>query len=450
MKISATLYLNSKSSRDVKEVDCLVPIRLGRVMNNSELTLGDALSLSNVIGAVRRSGQISRPELHKATGLSRTLISKYSDRAISLNVLHQGALGVSTGGRTPRILQFNPKAGAILVAELGVSGMSLAISDLGGELTEIIELEGDISLGPESVLLNVEKTFDRIIAKTKVDIWGIGIGLPGPVEFASGIAISPPIMPGWDRYPVRDRLSKIYNVPVWVDNDVNLMALGTKVKNRHEKYHEFIYIKIGSGIGAGIFTNGLLHRGAQGCAGDIGHIRVEEASQIICRCGNLGCLEAIAGGFALGREANDAVTKNESKFLSNQLMINRVLDARDVIEGAKSGDKWCVDAITRAGHQVGKSLATLVNFHNPSVIVIGGGISAAGDQLLASIRETVFQRSLPLATRDLEIRLGEAADRMGLIGATEMVISELFKPESLKQWINLGYPDSTFQYSHEK
>lgn len=421
-------------------------IFVGVIMAKIDFSRDEAYSLALIIAAVRRVSVTSRPEVLRTTGLSRTLVSKYIDATISLNLLKEGELGVSTGGRAPRLLQFNAAAGAVLVAELGASGMSIAISDLRGDLTEIIELDSDIGLGPEKVLLEVEKAFDGIVAKTKKNIWGIGIGLPGPVEFATGIPMSPPIMPGWDRYPVRQRLSEKYNVPVWVDNDVNLMALGEVAKNHDKKYNELIYIKMGSGIGAGILTHGQLHRGAQGCAGDIGHIAVSEATDIVCRCGNVGCLEAMAGGLALGRDAAEAAEKGASKFLSDRLKSNKTVGARDVIDGAKSGDKWCVDAITGAGRQVGKILATLVNFHNPSLIVIGGGVSAAGDQLLASIRETVFRRSLPLATRDLEIRLGEAADRTGLIGAAEMVITELFEPESLKQWVNTGYPDSTLEH----
>lgn len=415
-------------------------------MSVSSLNQEDANTLALLIDAARRIGTTSRPELQRVTGLSRTLATKYIDAAIAIDLLREGDFGASTGGRAPRLLTFNAAAGAILVAELGASGMSIGLSDLSGNLTELVELERDISIGPDKILLTVEKTFDRIIAKTKSKIWGIGIGLPGPVEFATGIPMSPPIMPGWDRYPVRKRLAEKYDVPVWVDNEVNLMALGEVGKKSDKKYSDLIYIKMGSGIGAGLLTHGRLHRGAQGCAGDIGHTEVAEATNVVCRCGNVGCLEALAGGLAIARDALVAAEKGESKFLKSRLKTNKKITARDVIEGAKSGDKWCVDAITYAGHQVGKILATLVNFHNPSLVVIGGGVSAAGDQLLASIRETVLRRSLPLATRDLEIRLGQSADASGLRGAAEMAISELFTPSLIMQWVEVGHPDSSLKH----
>ena len=195
---------------------------------------------------------------------------------------------------------------------------------------------------------------------------------------------------------------------------------------------------MGSGIGSGIISKGKLHRGAQGCAGDIGHIAVAEPTNIICRCGNVGCLEAIAGGVALARDANEAAVNSLSPYLQQQLEDNGSVTGRDVTQGALRGDNWCVEAITAAARQVGKILATLVNFHNPSVIVIGGGLSSAGNLLLASIRQTVYSRSLPLATRDLEIRLGDNSDSSGLRGAAEMILSELFSPFILTGVRGLG------------
>ena len=419
---------------------------LGVVMSENFIAHEEAESLARVIQVVRRLAETSRPEVARLTGFSRTLVSKYIDTTIDLGLLEEGTLGVSTGGRAPRLLKFNADAGVILIVELGARGMSFALSDLSGKLSEITEVDGDIGLGPEKVLLKIESAFEKIIAKSKKEIWGIGIGLPGPVEFVAGIPMSPPIMPGWDRYPVRERLSKKFNAPVWVDNDVNLMALGEVAKNHERKYNELIYIKIGSGIGAGILTHGGLHRGAQGCAGDIGHIAVAGVTNVVCRCGNVGCLEAVAGGIAISRDALLAAENGESKFLRDRLKVNKKIEASDVIDGAKSGDKWCVDSINAVGQQVGKILATLVNFYNPSLIVIGGAISNVGDQLLASIRETVFKRSLPLATRDLEIRIGTDSNSTGLIGAAEMVISELFSASILKQWVLQGSPQLPVNY----
>jgi len=408
-------------------------------MPKFKLSTNDAGILAEVISQVRFSGQTSRPKIVRQTGFSRTLANKHIEIGLAAGLLTEGELGVSTGGRVPRLLEFNPRAGTILLAQLGASGFSVAVADLSGIVSEIETRIQAISSGPEEVLSQVEKAFDAAVIKFKIkNVVGIGIGLPGPVEFANGIPISPPIMPGWDRYPVRNRLAKKYNAPVWVDNDVNLMALGEHSLTQEKSSNELIYIKIGSGIGAGILTHGKLHRGAQGCAGDVGHIAINDSSTVLCRCGNLGCLEAVAGGLALARDGLVAIQENKSAFLAERKKQNKAITAKDVIDGAKSGDKWCVDAINMVGQQIGHTLATLVNFHNPSLIVIGGSVSEAGDQLLATVRENIFRRSLPLATRDLEIRLGDSGELAGLRGAAEMVISELFEPKILKQWIDFG------------
>jgi len=290
----------------------------------------------------------------------------------------------------------------------------------------------------------VANSFDDLVVSLKIkNLWGIGIGVPGPVEFATGLPVSPPIMPGWDKFPVRERFSTRYKVPVWVDNDVNLMALGEHALRNDPITNELIFVKIGSGIGAGILTHGQLHRGAQGCAGDIGHIALPSNDNVQCRCGNLGCLEAVSGGLALVRDAEFASSNNKSDYLGVRKKAKHRIGVQDVIEGSNSGDRWCVERVVKVGSDLGSVLATLVNFHNPSLIVLGGSVSAAGDKLLASIRETVLSRSLPLATRDLQIRITDFPIESGLVGAVEMVINELFSSENLRKWVAVGRPSQS-------
>lgn len=405
------------------------------------LDVDSANYIAQIISYVRDARSATRPEIAIATSLSRTLSTKFIDIACELNLLRNGEIGPSTGGRAPRLVNFNEAAGSILVAELGATGFHVAASDLAGNLMGNSYVDVDISKGPEDVLMLVEKSFDELIAELRIkNLWGIGLGVPGPVEFATGLPVSPPIMPGWDKYPIRERFSTKYGAPVWVDNDVNLMALGEHALRKDEITNELIFVKIGSGIGAGILTHGRLHRGAQGCAGDIGHIAIAAYDHVTCRCGNLGCVEAVSGGLALARDAEIAVSNGESPFLIKAKKTKSKIDVRDVIAGSNSGDRWCVEKITKAGNDLGAVLATLVNFHNPSLIVIGGSVATAGDKLLASIRETVLNRSLPLATRDLQIRISEYPHQAGLVGAVEMVISELFSSETLRRWVAEGHP----------
>jgi glucokinase-like ROK family protein len=271
-------------------------------------------------------------------------------------------------------------------------------------------------------------------------IWGIGVSVPGPVEFATGRPIAPPIMPGWDGYPVRERLAATFDVPVWVDNDVNLMALGELRSGLAQGERDVVYIKIGTGIGAGLVSGGRLHRGAEGCAGDVGHVAVVDDTSIVCRCGKNGCLEALAGGAALARDATAAAVAGHSPYLAELLSGGRRPDARDVSHAAQHGDPFSVDLLTRSGQLVGAMLATLVNFYNPSLVIIGGRVAASGDLLLAAVREAVYRRSLPLATRNLRIMRSPLADRAGLIGASAMVVDELLSQQLLARWIHHGSP----------
>lgn len=412
-----------------------------------DLDADGAQSLAQIIGFVRAERTATRPEISEATALSRSLATKYVDIACELNLLKNGEIGQSTGGRAPRLLNFNEGAGHLLVAEVGATGFHVAASNLVGDLIGTSYVGADVAKGPEFVLNLVEKEFEKLISEQKLkNIWGIGIGVPGPVEFVTGIPISPPIMPGWDRFPIRDRFSAKFGVPVWIDNDVNLMALGEHALRKDALTNELIFIKIGSGIGAGILTHARLHRGAQGCAGDIGHISIG-VEDVICRCGNTGCIEAVAGGVALVRDAQAAADSGASTYLAKVLKSKSKLTVQDVIAGSDSGDRWCVEKITKIGKDVGAVLATLVNFHNPSLIVIGGSVSAAGDKLLASIRETVLNRSLPLATRDLQIRLSDYQNQAGLTGAAEMVIGELFESTTLRKWVAQGKPNPSVIHS---
>jgi predicted NBD/HSP70 family sugar kinase len=208
-------------------------------------------------------------------------------------------------------------------------------------------------------------------------------------------------MPGWDGYAIPERFNARYGAPVWVDNDVNVLALGEWREGVALGHANVAFIKVGTGIGAGIISDGSLHRGAQGAAGDVGHIQVTEDSTVVCRCGNVGCLEAVAGGFAIGRQAEKAAKEGRSPFLAAALQRKGLLTAADVAEAASRGDPTSTEMLQRAGRLIGSMLAGVVNLLNPSLIVIGGGVSGAGDAFLAAIRESVYRRSLPLATRHL-------------------------------------------------
>jgi glucokinase-like ROK family protein len=397
----------------------------------------------SVLDHVRAHGSATRAALVHATGLSRAVVTQRVADLVDYGMLVDGDLGPSTGGRAPRLVRFRADAGYLLVADLGATSVDVALADLAGTILAHVEEPCDIAAGPEAVLDRVDELFGRTLAAhdgKPGSLWGIGVGVPGPVEFDSGRPVAPPIMPGWDRYAVRERFAE-YQVPVWVDNDVNLMALGERRAGIARGHDNVVFVKIGTGIGSGIIVNGRLHRGAQGCAGDVGHMQVTDDPAVVCRCGNVGCLEALAGGGALGREAEAAARDGRSPFLAPLLEEKGSLEAYDVARGASHGDPACVELLMNAGRLVGHMLASVVNFFNPSLIVIGGGVAGAGDQLLATIRESVYRRSLPLATRELVVKRSALGNRAGVVGAAAIVTDELFRVSHLTQWLGVGTPN---------
>lgn len=400
-------------------------------------------SLVTVLDLVRSGKAGTRPELGRRSGLGRTVITQRISQLIDSGLLQEGDLGPSTGGRAPRELRFRSDAGCVLVAEFGATSLSVGISDLAGHLVAQQKEDCEITIGPDAALDRLEKRLDAMLADrppSAPPVWGIGVGVPGPVEFASGTLVAPPIMPGWDGYSVRARLAARYDVPVWVDNEVNLMALGEFRGGLAQGVPDMVYVKIGTGIGAGLISAGRLHRGSQGCAGDVGHVNVIDDASIVCRCGNTGCLEALASGAAIARYAAAAASDGRSDFLARLLADGARIDAREVARAAEHGDPFSVDLLARSGRLVGEMLATFVNFYNPSLVLVGGGVAASGDQLLASIRHAVYRRSLPLATRELRISRSPLAERAGLMGASFMVIDELFSRERLGRWLDNDSP----------
>jgi glucokinase-like ROK family protein len=398
-------------------------------------------ALIAVLDEIRHDHAHTRPELIRRTGLSRAVVAQRVGELLERGLIEDGELGESRGGRAPRLLRFRARAGHLLVADLGATSIDVAIADLSGRILAHWEEPAQISDGPEPILSRVEVLFGQLLEHTADvpgELWGVGIGLPAPVEFSSGRAVSPPLMPTWDGYPVRDRFVERYHVPTWVDNDVNVMALGERRAGIARGHDNAIFIKLGTGIGTGIIASGRLHRGEQGCAGDVGHIQVGE--DVVCWCGRVGCLEALAGGAALARDGEAAARSGKSDALREVLRAKGSVEAIDVVAAAGQGDPVSRELVARSGRLIGQVVAMVVSIFNPSMVVVGGGLSKAGDALLASIREAVYGRSLPLATRDLVVQRSALEGLGGVTGAATMVLDELFSHRQIGAWLHAGTP----------
>lgn len=395
-----------------------------------------------VLDLVRHGRARTRPELARRSGLGRTVVSARLARLLDADLVVEGELGPSTGGRAPRELRFRAEAGAVLVAEAGATGFAVGVTDLDGTLREHRHRAWDVSAGPEATLDRIADDLEDLRGDLGdvAPVWGLGLGLPGPVEFASGRPVAPPIMPGWDGHPVREHLADRFGVPVWVDNEVNTMALGELRHGVARGVSDLLYVKIGTGIGAGLVTGGRLHRGAQGAAGDLGHTAVHEDSGIVCRCGNRGCLEVLAGGGALARDAVTVARGGHSGRLAARLADAGELTARDVVDAAREGDQESRRMLEHAGGLIGTTLSVAVNLVNPAMVLLGGQVGASSDQVLTAVREIVYRRSLPLATRELRIEPSPLSGRAGLLGAATMVVDELLSPACLVRWLQDGSP----------
>jgi len=377
-------------------------------------------SPGDLLRLIRTGRARTRGELGAVTGLARSTVAQRIDALIGAGLVVEVGGAPSTGGRPPSLLGFNADAGVVLAADLGATHSRIAVCNLLAESLAETTTELDINSGPEAVLGWLEKTFDELLAeigKTRGEVSGVGIGVPGPVDFARGMAVNPPIMAGWHLYPVKDRFATRYRAPVLVDNDVNIMALG-EYWVMEPKVDDFVFVKVGTGIGSGLILGGVLHRGADGAAGDIGHVRTT-SDEVVCRCGNNGCLEASAGGGALA-------TRLRASGLE-------VTGGRDVVRLLEQGNEEATRAVRQAGRLIGQVLASMVNLLNPSLIMIGGDLARAEQQLLAGIREVVYQRSTTLSTTDLSITTSALRDRAGITGAAATAIDHILTPRAIDE-----------------
>jgi glucokinase-like ROK family protein len=380
---------------------------------------------ARLLAQLRDEGPLSKAQLADRLSVSRTTIAAEVARLAELGLAQEAGPAASRGGRRSTLVDLAQEIRFVGIA-IGATGMAVGVTDGRLAVLATRRRQCDIRQGPEKVLAIALELVRELLAEVGVDHpAGAGIGVPGPVDFSMGASVSPPIMPGWDGYPVRDAVSRELGCPVVLDNDVNVLAVGELHAGVAKGARDFLFVKIGTGIGCGIVVDGQLYRGVDGCAGDIGHIRVEDFGPT-CACGNTGCLEAFSGGAALARDATAAARSGRSPTLAAILEEKGEITAADVGLAVAQGDAYSVQLIRDSGRHIGQVLASLVSFFNPGLIVIGGRVTGLGHALLAEIRGVTYRRSLPLATGSLPIVLSELGDEGGVIGAARLISESVY------------------------
>jgi predicted NBD/HSP70 family sugar kinase len=375
-----------------------------------------------VLAAIMNGEASTRTGIEQLTGLSRPTVANRLQLLSDAGLIRESSKRLSSGGRPANVIELDERAALCLCIDIGEERTRVAVADLRAKILveQLVEIKVDD--GPAIVLTRIEEVARQLLAHDELAglrLGGIGVGLPAPVDFATGRSVGWSVMAGWDGYGVRDHLMNSFSVPVFVDNDVNLLLLAEQRLHWPDEGY-LLYVKAGTGIGSGLVIDGKINRGALGAAGDIGHAHISGYGDPLCRCGNRSCLEALVGGWALARDLRESSGST-----------NSIHDARDVVRLIQRGDSDAVARVRDAGRILGEAVAFATSILNPAVIVIGGMLAEAGDQLMAGVREVVYQRSLPLATRSLNIVLSQLHEDAGIVGAALLVSDSLMAADRI-------------------
>jgi glucokinase-like ROK family protein len=366
---------------------------------------------------------ISRADLADKMGLTRAAVTVIINDLISNTIILNTESRSTASGRPPVVLEINPNLGIVAAIDMGAMHLSAALGDFSARILEEIEIPFRVDEGPEKCLQQADTILRELLQKrglSTTDVAAIGVGVPGPVIAEKGMVMAPPIMPGWDRFPIRATLEQKWGTAVTLNNDAELGALGEWAYGAGRGEQNLAFIKVGSGIGAGLIIHRQLYGGTTGSAGEIGHLTVDENGPL-CACGNHGCLEAFAGGHAIAAQARKVVASGRRTLLSEK--DPESITARDVAEAARRGDLTAQEIIKRSGTFVGIAIAGLINLINPSTVIIGGGVAQVGDLLTAPIRQAVRERSLRASEHSVRITTAMLGRRSSLIGALVQAIN---------------------------
>jgi glucokinase-like ROK family protein len=395
-------------------------------------TLMRELNRAIVVNLIRQEASISRAEIAKRTKLSRSTVSNIITDLMTDGLVREGGSGASQGGRRPIMVSFNYQAGAVVGVELAANRIVVVVTDLDARVRCTLEETFAITDGPDTALTRVASLARKAVAQAGVDfekVIGLGLGVPGPMNFASGTMVSPPLLPGWDGVPLRPLLEQRLGIPVYADNDANLAAIGERWRGAGQGEDDLVYVQAGIGIGCGLILRGEIYRGKIGSAGEIGHVTVDENGPT-CRCGSLGCLEAVAGASAVVQQADMARVSANGASLAG-LPQEGPQNIEGMVEAARHGDLATMELFRKAGRSVGIVVADLVNALNPGLVIVDGIMATAGTEFIDAIRQVVNERALEVAASTTRVIRGQLGREATALGAVTLVLQEAFRSPGL-------------------
>ncbi|MBD2834474.1 MULTISPECIES: ROK family transcriptional regulator [Streptomyces] len=386
-------------------------------------------NLERVVRAVRMAGSLTQAEIARSTGLSAATVSN-----IVRELKDGGTVEVtptSAGGRRARSVSLSGDAGIVIGVDFGHTHLRVAIGNLAHQVLAEESEPLDVDASSAEGFGRAEQLVNRLIETTGISpekVIGVGLGVPGPIDVESGTLGSTSILPGWTGINPSQELAGRLGVPVYVDNDANLGALGELVWGSGRGVKDLAYIKVASGVGAGLVIDGHIYRGPGGTAGEIGHITLDESGPV-CRCGNRGCLET----FTAARYVLPLLKPSHGSDLTMERMVQL----------AREGDPGCRRVIGDVGRHIGSGVANLCNLLNPSRVVLGGSLAEAGELVLAPIRDSVSRYAIPSAARQLSVLPGALGGRAEVLGALALVLSEMGDSTLLESTLPAATPAFT-------
>lgn len=394
----------------------------------SDTRILKSINLLAVLKVLREAESVSRADIARITDLTPATVSSIVSLLMKSGIARETGYGESTGGRPPVMIEFNPQAFYLAGVDLGVSKIIAVVTDLEGNVVSDTRLELDVHLGVESIMSNLFDVTRTTLAKAadvSNNIAGLGLSVPGLIDADRGVSVFAPNIPGWTNIPIAQAFEDEFPLSCWVENDARAMAIGEAMFGAGRGYDNILCVNVGRGIGAGVIINGEIYRGKQGGAGELGHMTIDPNGPV-CPCGNQGCLEAMAAGPAIAAAAIRAVSTGSSTLIRD-LVDGKIeaITAELVSEAAARGDLLAQRLIREAGRYLGIGIANAVNMLSPDVVIIGGGVSRAGDILFNEVRATVEERAFTAMVNLPPIVPSAQGEEASSVGAAALVFEEM-------------------------